>query len=68
VAGPYTRGDVGTIRKHLEALLSQAPDVLPLYRELARAAIPFALEKGTLNADEAGVIRALVEGFKGERF
>ena len=65
VAGPYIRGDVGTIRKHLEALHLQAPDVLPLYRELAKSAIPFALEKGTLTADEADVIRALVEGSHG---
>ena len=35
VAGPYPRGDIGTATKHMEALASQHPDLLPLYRELA---------------------------------
>lgn len=49
VAGPYVRGDLGTIRKHVETLAIRAPEVLPLYRELARAAVPLGVEKGALN-------------------
>ena len=63
VAGPYARGDVGTVRKHLEALRSRAPHVLPLYRELALAGLPFAIEKGTLKPETAEEIRHLVEQF-----
>ena len=63
VAGPYARGDVGTVRKHLEALRSRAPHVLPLYRELALAGLPFAIEKGTLKSETAEEIRDLVEQF-----
>ena len=63
VAGPYARGDVGTVRKHLEALRSRAPHVLPLYRELALAGLPFAIEKGTLKPETAEEIRDLVEQF-----
>jgi hypothetical protein len=37
-------GDVGTIRRHLETLRTRAPEVLPLYRELALAALPFGVE------------------------
>ena len=48
VAGPYVRGDLGTIRKHVETLAIRAPEVLPLYRELARAAVPLGVEKGAL--------------------
>ena len=51
VAGPYVRGDVGTISKHLEALKTRAPDLLGFYCELALAGFRFAEEKGTL--DEA---------------
>ena len=61
VAGPYARGDIGTVRKHLEALHTRAPDVLPLYRELALAALPYALEKGTLGPDRADEIRDVIE-------
>ncbi len=64
VAGPYARGDVGTVRKHLEALSERAPDVLPLYCELALAGLPFSVEKGTLSADRAEEIRVLVERYK----
>lgn len=64
VAGPYVRGDVGTIRKHLETLRAQAPELLPFYCELALAGLPYALEKGTLKAETASEIRSLVERFK----
>ena len=64
VAGPYARGDVGTVRKHLKTLSERAPDVLPLYCELALAGLPFSVEKGTLSADRAEEIRVLVERYK----
>ena len=50
VAGPYPRGDMGTARKHMDALASQHPDLLPLYRELALAGLHLAVEQG-LSAD-----------------
>ena len=51
VAGPYVCGDIGTIRRHFETLSATAPAVLPLYRELALAALPFGVEKGALAHD-----------------
>ena len=63
LAGPYARGDVGTIRKHLQALLARAPDVLPLYCHMALAGLPFALEKGTLSPDRAEEVRDLVNSY-----
>ena len=60
VAGPYVRGDLGTIRKHVEALAARAPEVLPLYRELARAAIPFGVEKQALSPETAQQIEAII--------
>ena len=64
VAGPYARGDVGTVRKHLEALRSRAPEVLPLYCEMALAGLPFAVEKGTLEPGRADEISELVQHYK----
>ena len=61
VAGPYVRGDLGTIRKHVEALAARAPDVLPLYRELARAAVPFGVEKRALSPETAQQIEAILK-------
>ena len=66
VAGPYVRGDIGTVRKHLEALHSRAPEMLPLYCELALAGLPFALEKGPIGPERAQEIRELLESYRGK--
>ena len=42
LTGPVVRGDVATIRRHLEALQSLAPELLSLYIALTRASIPLA--------------------------
>jgi len=54
------RGDVGTIRRHLEVLAMEAPDSLELYRLLSLRTIPLALAKGTLDAGAAKEIEALL--------
>ncbi len=48
LTGPIARGDVGTVERHLAALSARAPEVLEVYRQLGRAAIPIGLAKGTL--------------------
>ena len=60
IAGPYVRGDLGTIRKHVEALAARAPEALPLYRELARAAVPFGIEKQALSPEIARRIEVII--------
>ena len=37
--GPVTRGDVSTVRQHLQSLGDAAPQVLPLYLELTKALV-----------------------------
>ena len=64
VAGPYARGDIGTIRKHLQAVQSRAPEMLSAYCEVARVGIPFSVEKGTLTPERAEEIRRLLDEFK----
>ena len=61
VAGPYVRGDVGTIEKHISALSSLAPEMLPTYCRMALTALPYALEKGNVPEERAGQIRELLE-------
>jgi hypothetical protein len=51
---------VGTIRRHLETLSARAPEVLPLYRELALAALPFGVEKRALSPEQSQAIRQLL--------
>ena len=64
VAGPYPRGDIGTVRKHLEAVSSAAPEYLPLYIELALAGLPFAVEKGALAPERSQEIKELLESYR----
>ena len=40
--GPVVRGDVATLRRHMEALKAQAPEFLSLYIALTTASIPLA--------------------------
>ena len=54
------RGDVGTIRKHLDALATAAPESLDLYRLLSLRTIPLARAKGTLETEAAKEIEVLL--------
>ena len=64
VAGPYPRADIGTARKHMEALASQHPDLLPLYRELALAGLHLAVEQGLSEEGEREFRRILNQSKK----
>lgn len=59
-AGPISRGDVGTIERHLAAMAKLPPGTLSIYREMARRAIPVAEAKGTLAPEKAARLRALL--------
>ncbi len=58
------RGDVGTIRRHLEVLAKEAPESLELYRLLSLRTVPIALAKGTLKPEAAREIEALLQSRK----
>jgi predicted short-subunit dehydrogenase-like oxidoreductase (DUF2520 family) len=62
LTGPIARGDIGTVRKHLDALEQQAPALLSTYRELARQTIPVALAKGRIDGKRADELRAVLAG------
>lgn len=53
LTGPVARGDVATVRGHVEALRAAAPELLDAYRVMARRAIVVAVEKGTIDAAAA---------------
>ena len=60
LTGPMVRGDVGTIRRHVEALARHAPGVLPLYRAIAEREVAIAESRGALAPDVAAAIRNAV--------
>lgn len=66
LTGPIARGDLGTVRTHLDWLTAHAastPDLLRLrdaYIALARLTTPVALEKGSLAPEAAEALRRLL--------
>jgi len=67
LTGPIARGDLGTVRRHLEALEASAPDLLPVYRELGLRAIPVATalwQKRTRLGRSGGLRREQVEAVR----
>lgn len=61
LTGPIERGDVATIREHLQAVEARRPRVASLYRELGLKALDIAVEKGGLPRDKVLEIRGLFE-------
>ena len=54
LTGPVARGDVGTVRTHLDVLQERVPDVVTTYRALATATAARAVESGRLRPDLGG--------------
>jgi predicted short-subunit dehydrogenase-like oxidoreductase (DUF2520 family) len=62
MAGAIARGDLQTVRRHLEALERLGPELRELYCALALRAVPLALEAGGIDAARARELRALLGG------
>lgn len=62
MGGCVARGDLGTIRRHLEAMDRLNPEAGKLYRELATRNIPLALKRGSLSPDRATAVQELLKG------
>jgi len=60
LTGPVARGDLGTIKRHLNALEVKSPSLLTTYKELGLQTIPIALAKGKVNEQKAEEMKALL--------
>lgn len=61
LTGPIMRGDVETVKGHLQSMAERAPELLPLYRELARHTVTVAQDKNSINPQTAADIKKLME-------
>ena len=61
ITGPHARGDTVTLRKHLEALESRLPRLLPLYCHLSLESLPNAVGISDPSAQEA--MEHLIESY-----
>jgi predicted short-subunit dehydrogenase-like oxidoreductase (DUF2520 family) len=60
LTGPIARGDVGTVKNHLEALRRAPGDLVRLYVALARKTVEVALRKGKIGRGPADSLLALL--------
>ena len=51
LTGPIVRGDIETVRNHLDAIRERAPELLDLYRELAKHTITVAKDRRSLKQE-----------------
>ena len=58
LTGPIERGDVETVRRHVEALGASAPELARTYGVLGLRAVDVALAKGTIDPSTAERLRA----------
>ena len=61
LTGPIMRGDVETVKGHLQAMSERTPELLTLYRELARHTITVAQDKNSITPQTAADIKKLIE-------
>ncbi len=60
VTGPVVRGDVATVRAHLEALSQRLPELVPLYTALTRASLSIAAQRGA-GPEQLASLRAALD-------
>jgi predicted short-subunit dehydrogenase-like oxidoreductase (DUF2520 family) len=61
LAGPIARADVKTVARHLDAIRTHAPALLPTYLEIARRSLPIAEAKGGATRDKLAALAVLLE-------
>jgi len=62
LTGPISRGDVGTIEKHLQAFREKLPAFLTAYSAMGILTADLGLNKKTLPTDRAEIIKKLLKG------
>ncbi len=60
LTGPIARGDTSTVKRHLEAMVEDAPQAVKIYRELGLETIPIAAAKGNIDQDKAAELKILL--------
>ncbi len=61
LTGPIVRGDITTIKDHLESLKKYAPEIIELYKILGLYTTETAINSGSLDRDKAKKIKELLE-------
>jgi predicted short-subunit dehydrogenase-like oxidoreductase (DUF2520 family) len=68
LTGPVSRGDAGTVAKHLDTLHDTAPDSVPTYLALARRTADRAIAAGRLSPADAEPLLGVLASRPSEDF
>lgn len=60
--GPVSRGDVGSIEKHVAALSTMPPDVMEFYRVVCDRTIEIGMRRGAVGEEKAARLRRIISG------
>jgi predicted short-subunit dehydrogenase-like oxidoreductase (DUF2520 family) len=60
LTGPIARGDLDTIRKHLEDIAAKCPSLLSAYKEMGQQTIPIAVASGGINKEKARMLSSIL--------
>lgn len=66
LTGPFLRGDVGTVRGHLDVLRQHAPSALPLYVAVARRELEITGRRGMLDEQQTAELTRLLDDAGGD--
>jgi predicted short-subunit dehydrogenase-like oxidoreductase (DUF2520 family) len=61
LTGPVVRGEVATIREHLQAIAERAPSMLDAYVAVTRLILAAAIRSGRLPSDAATQIETVLQ-------
>ncbi len=61
LTGPFARGDVETIRRHIKSIRRRCPSALPAYLELGKRSLQLSILQGGINKKQAEAIQRLLE-------
>ena len=59
--GPVSRGDVGSIEKHVAALSALGPGVMEFYRVVCDRTIPLGMQRGAIDEETAARLRKILQ-------
>jgi predicted short-subunit dehydrogenase-like oxidoreductase (DUF2520 family) len=62
LTGPIARGDIETVKKHIEEIRRKSPELLDLYNALGFHTIDIAKSKGNLSEESADILRKITKG------
>jgi len=61
LTGPVARGDIETVKRHIEAIGEKLPELLDLYNTLGFHTIGIAQSKGTLSEKSADILKKITK-------